>query len=737
MAVKVAGPQYGALALNADGSFAYTPAANWNGTDSFTYKANDGSLESNIVTVTITVNAVNDAPIAANDSYTTERNQPLTVAAPGVLGNDSDIDGGALTAVLVNGPQTGTLALNANGSFTYTPAADFNGTDSFTYKVNDGQSDSNEATVTIGVNATNRPPAAVNDSYTTDEDTVLAVDAANGVLSNDTDADHNSLTAEKLSDPANGTLVFNTDGSFTYTPNANWNGTDTFTYQASDGTASSNVATVTITIRSVNDAPVAQGQSITTTQDTPVSIILIATDIDSNTLTYTVSAPAHGVLSGTAPNLTYTPNAGYSGSDNFTFSANDGTTDSNPAAVRITVTHVNHAPQAAADSYSTAEDTILTVNAAQGLLTNDTDPDGDSLTAVQASSPAHGTLTFYASGAFSYTPDANWYGTDSFTYKVSDSALDSSTATVAITVSAVNDAPVAYSQSVTTTQGTAKAITLTATDVEGSTLTYIILNGPAHGTLSGTAPALTYTSDTGYAGSDSFTFKANDGTLDSNIAAVSITVIGTNHAPVALNDAYSTKANTAVTIVAPGVLGNDTDADGNPLTAVKVSGPSHGTLTLNPNGSFLYTPANGYVGSDSFTYKANDGAVDSNLATVTITITFKFTGFLQPVDNLPVENTVKAGQSIPVKFSLNGNMGLAIFGLGSPSSKQVTCPGSSTPVDAIETTTNSNSGLTYNSVSDQYTYVWKTEKGWAGSCRLLTVAFVDGTSSSALFKFNK
>src|SRR4029453_8801248 len=235
------------------------------------YRANDGTADSNVATVTIAVGAVNDAPVAVNDSYGTSEDTPVTVPAPGVLGNDTDQDGNPLTAVVVSQPSNGTLALNPDGSFTYTPNANFNGTDSFTYRANDGTTDSNVATVTIAVGAVNDAPAAVNDSYSTNEDLALTI-AAPGVLGNDTDQDGNSLTAVVVSQPSNGTLVLNADGSFTYTPNANFNGTDSFTYRANDGTTDSNVATVTIAVGAVNDAPVAVNDSYGTTEDTPLTI---------------------------------------------------------------------------------------------------------------------------------------------------------------------------------------------------------------------------------------------------------------------------------------------------------------------------------------------------------------------------------------------------------------------------------------------------------------------------------
>src|SRR6266540_1400630 len=148
----VSTPANGTVTLNTlDGSFTYTPDANFNGTDSFTYQVNDGTLASNVATVTLTVTPINDAPVAANDSYTTTENTPLTVAAGAILANDTDVDGGALTVSLVSGPANGTVTLNPDGEFTYTPAANFNGTDSFTYTANDGQADSNVATVTLTV----------------------------------------------------------------------------------------------------------------------------------------------------------------------------------------------------------------------------------------------------------------------------------------------------------------------------------------------------------------------------------------------------------------------------------------------------------------------------------------------------------------------------------------------------------------------------------------------------------
>ena len=191
---------------------------------------------------------VNDAPVAANDTATVAEDTVLTVSAPGVLGNDSDIDSTALTAVLVASPSHGTLTLNSNGSFTYTPTANYNGADSFTFKANDGALDSNVATVSITITPVNDVPVAANESYSTPEERALNVGTP-GALGNDTDVDGDSLTAVLVSGPAHGALTLNANGSFTYTPAAAYNGPDSFTYRARDPSgALSNAATVSLTV---------------------------------------------------------------------------------------------------------------------------------------------------------------------------------------------------------------------------------------------------------------------------------------------------------------------------------------------------------------------------------------------------------------------------------------------------------------------------------------------------------
>ena len=361
------------------------------------------------------------------------------------------------------------------------------------------------------VAANNTAPVATAQSVSTAEDTAKAITLAG------TDAENSALTYSIVTQPGSGTLS-GTAPNVTYTPAANFNGTTSFTFKVNDGIVDSAPATVSITVTAVNDAPVANAQSVSTAEDTAKAITLSGSDGEGSALTYTiVTPPASGTLSGTAPNMTYTPAANYNGAASFTFKVNDGTVDSAPATVSITVTAVNDAPVATAQSVSTAEDT------AKAITLSGSDVEGSTLTYTIVTPPANGTLGGTAPN-LTYTPAANYNGAVSFTFKVNDGTVDSSPATVSITVTAVNDPPVASPQTVSTVQDTAKAITLAGTDVEGSLLTYAIVTPPVNGALSGTSPNVTYTPAANYLGSDSFTFRVNDGSNDSAAATVSITV---------------------------------------------------------------------------------------------------------------------------------------------------------------------------------------------------------------------
>ena len=605
------GPANGVVANDGGGAFTYTPNGDFNGSDSFTVVANDGTVDSAPATVAVTVDPVNDVPIASDNALSTDED-----VAGVVVVTATDIDGDPLSFAVASGPANGVVANDGGGAFTYTPNGDFNGSDSFTVVANDGTVDSAPATVAVTVDPVNDVPIASDNALSTDED------VAGVVVVTATDIDGDPLSFAVASGPANGVVANDGGGAFTYTPNGDFNGSDSFTVVANDGTVDSGPATVTITVDPVNDVPIASDNALSTDEDVAGVVVVTAMDVDGDPLSFAVaSGPANGVVANDGGGaFTYTPNGDFNGSDSFTVVANDGTVDSAPATVAVTVDPVNDVPIASDNALSTDEDVAGVV------VVTATDIDGDPLSFAVASGPANGVVANDGGGAFTYTPNGDVNGSDSFTVVANDGTVDSAPATVAVTVDPVNDAPVADAGAATLAEDTAVAIVLTGSDVDGDALTFAVVTGATNGALSGTPPNVIYAPNPNFYGADSFTFTVADASVTSAAATVSIVVIPVNDPPVALDDSYETDQGAPLVVVVenpdgtPGVLGNDTDVDDLSLTAVRVSEPSNGTLVLNADGSFTYTPGPSFNGEDSFTYAADDSSQLSIAATVSITV---------------------------------------------------------------------------------------------------------------------
>ncbi|TWT77000.1 Peptidyl-prolyl cis-trans isomerase A precursor [Posidoniimonas polymericola] len=337
------GPLHGTLDFNSDGSFTYTPDADFAGEDSFTYVGSTGTETTNTARVTIVVNGVQDPPEPVGDSYQVNEDATLTVAAAaGVLSNDADADGDSLTAALVDGPAHGTLSLQPNGSFTYTPAANYFGPDSFTYTASDSQSVSAPVTVSLTVNAVNDPPVTSADQYSVNEDGVLTVAAADGLLKNDADID-SQITAVLKTGPAHGVLSLQPDGSFTYTPSANFFGADSFTYAASDGVAESSSTLVVIDVVGQADPPTANADAFTAPNDaSPQTLDVLANDtsapdgVQGITITAVTQASSGGVVGISNGAISYASASGYVGVETFTYTIQD--TDGLTSTATVTVT---------------------------------------------------------------------------------------------------------------------------------------------------------------------------------------------------------------------------------------------------------------------------------------------------------------------------------------------------------------------------------------------------------------
>jgi VCBS repeat-containing protein len=516
---------HGNLILYADGSFTYLPDENWFGSDSFTYKASDGGLESEPVTVSITITGINDAPLVSSQSVSLLEDSSKVIH---LVATDGDND--PLTWTVSN-PLHGTLS-GSVPDLTYTPSPNFYGSDLFTFRVNDGQVDSNLATVTITVTPVNDPPVAYRDSYIIARNGVLTV-LQPGVLANDTDVEGSLLRAYLISGVEHGTLTFNLNGSFVYVPTPGWSGADGFIYYASDGELNSAPQMVSLNVTSTNTPPLASPDSYSVAEDNVLVVPapgLLANDSDADgnpLLAILKTQPAHGVVTvNLNGSFTYTPNADFNGEDLFYYAAYDGLAYSADQAVTLTITPVNDPPVAQNDAYFMNEDVQLNVDSTVGLLGNDTDVEGDNLTAILVSTPEFGDLVLNVDGSFSYSPDVNFFGEDSFTYQASDGSLGSNTVTVTITVNPVNDPPVADDQTVTAwTNGILLGV-LTASDVDNPNLSFSLTNPPNHGSVEvALNGAFSYLPAVDYIGTDRFFFTVSDGEGGTDTGKVTVTVV--------------------------------------------------------------------------------------------------------------------------------------------------------------------------------------------------------------------
>ena len=686
-------PSHGTVKLtnSGTGAFTYTPASGYTGTDSFTFTAENTLIKatSNPATVNITVSSSSGgsgsggsgsggsgggsgsggnsvAPLASAMTLATYTGTSLS----GVL-TASDAAGNALS-FSVTTPSHGTVKLTdtATGAFTYTPAAGYSGADSFSFKATDTVTglSSASASVSLTVNAlpvsSKAVPLANNANFTTYVNT-----AVSGKLSA-SDAAGNPLAYVLSAPPVHGAVVITgSSGAFVYTPNTGYTGNDSFSFTATDSVTSvtSAVATVALTMDALpppsNPSPVASNASITTYAGVAVSASLSASDAQGNPVTYAIgSSPSHGAISGLNTSTgayTYTPTAGYIGSDSFTFTAADGANLSNTATVTITVGALPPpAPVAANLSLSTYEDVAV-----KGVLPA-SDGAGDALT-YTTPVPAHGIISGFnsATGAFTYTPNSGFVGSDSMTFSVSASNGTSAPATVSISVitnphvanPAVTPTPLASNSSITVYEnGSLSAQQLVAAaGVSGDTLKYTITAAPTHGSMpafnSGTG-VYSYTPTANYSGPDAFSFTVTDTTASPNLTSAPAAVIITVAAPPTATPPQASNASFTLYMGQP--LGGTlvaVDAAGHALSYSAVQ-PSHGSVSVTasaPNaGAFVYTPNAGYVGNDSFTFTALDGISGSASTAATVSLTVRalpITG-VAPLAN-GASLTVYAGQS--------------------------------------------------------------------------------------------
>ncbi len=657
-------PDYGTLTMQSNGNFTYSPNTNFNGSDDFVYEVCDNGNPAlcDQATVNITINAVNDAPVLSDDNVSTPEDIAITIP---ILNNDNDVDGNlnisGLTLNNLPPLSQGVATANTNGTITFTPASNFGGVvNPFTYTICDTGTPlpaiCETATIYIIVTSTNDPPQAINDTNVTSEDNP----AAGNTLTNDIDLDGDnlSLNTAPITAPANGTIVLNTNGSYTYTPNSNFNGLDNFVYEVCDDGSPvlCDQATVTIQIDAVNDPPILQPDNVSTDEDQSLLIQVLSNDndidgsIDVATLTISNPPPSsQGTVNVNANGtLTFVPSMDFYGNVNqFSYTICDNGTPL-PAAcssemVTIFVNSVNDAPVAALDTMTIMEDNIASGN----LLDNDVDLDNNNLATTVITMPGNGNLLLQPSGIFTYTPDVNYNGLDSFTYEVCDDGTPSlcDQALVFIDVLPVNDAPVLLDDNPSTNEDTPVTISILTNDNDpDANLNISTL------TLNGNPPANQGTVQLNANGTIIFTPAANfNGNVDPfsyticddgfplpaacSQAIVRISVVPVNDPPIAYDDTNLTLEDTPIT---GNLLTNDADPiDGNNLeaTITSIVPPDFGVVIIAANGSYTYTPDLDFNGSDDFKYQVCDDGVPALCDEAIVSI------LVSPVNDAPAITT--------------------------------------------------------------------------------------------------
>jgi gliding motility-associated-like protein len=671
----------GLFSVNTSGIVTFSPMANFNGVATINYTVNDnGGLTSNAATITITVNSVNAAPVATDDTITTNEDTSVTL---NVTGNDTDdvsldftsVDLNTATAGQQNTRTTaqGDYSADATGNVTFTPALNFTGSTSITYSVEDGESaTSNVASISISVTPVNDKPVAANDTRITNEDTPATIN----VVSNDTDVDGVVNPASVDLDPsaagiqtshvsAEGTYSVNASGVVTFVPVNNFFGGSTLTYVVSDDQGLiSDPATVTLTVTSVNDPPIAANDITSTDQGVAITFSVVANDLDVdgtvNAGTVDLDQSIAGIqqtrtiASGTytvnaAGVVTFTPVTNFSGTSSITYSVNDNVgTVSNGATISVLVNFVNQKPVANNDAASTTEDTPVTVS----ILANDTDDGSIITTSVDLNmgtfgvqntfTTTEGSYTVNNTGVLTFTPVLNFTGNSTISYTVNDNIGETSNAaTITIIVSPVNDAPSATNDAASTNEDTNVVINVIAndSDPDGSidpasvdllpgTDAIDQTNTVAQGTFTANAAtgAVTFSPTANFNGSASTTYNVRDnGGLKSNTATITVTIVNVNDPPSfdLIENQRVLKNSAEKTITITGITPGPSETE--PLLITATS--QNTTLITHPDvtgggatATLKFKPQANQSGTAEITVKVVDSGLNEFSRTFTITV---------------------------------------------------------------------------------------------------------------------
>ncbi|MEL6464477.1 MAG: tandem-95 repeat protein [Pseudomonadota bacterium] len=510
----------GEVTINPDGTLTFDPNENFNGPTTITYTITDDQGGFDTATVNVTVSAVNDGPVANDDTATVDEDGSVDIP---VLVNDTDVDGDPLRVSEATSPD-GSVTINPNGTLTFEPNENFNGPTTITYTVTDDNGGEDTATVDVTVNPINDAPDALNDAVTTPEDTPITIDA----LLNDTDPDGDDLTLTGASVSADVGTVEVIDNQLVFTPAENFNGDATISYAISDGNGGTDTAEVVVTVTPVNDDPVAVDDTETTDEDVPVIVDLLGndTDVDGDDLTLgTVSVPPEQgtVVDNGDGTVTFSPAPNFNGPATISYEVLDGNGGSDTGEAVVSVGAINDGPVAVDDADTTEEDTPVTVD----VTSNDTDDDGDDLTVISAVvPPEQGEAVINPDNTITFNPAENFNGTATITYTVADGNGGTATADLVIEVTPVNDAPDAVDDADTTPFNTPVIISVldNDSDVDGDPLSVIEATSPNGDVAINADGTLTFTPTDGFEGEAIIDYTITDDNDGFDSAQVTVTV---------------------------------------------------------------------------------------------------------------------------------------------------------------------------------------------------------------------
>ncbi|HHF3106178.1 TPA: tandem-95 repeat protein [Vibrio diabolicus] len=621
---------------NGDGTYTVTPDTDFNGELDLTFDISDGQ-ETISSSIDLTVRPINDAPVPEDKTFEVEEDGTLIFTDADLLTGATDIEGDNLTVegVSYDGGD-GILTDNGNGTYTFAPNENFNGDLNFSFDVSDG-TDTVSANIDVSVTPVDDAPVSGNLAYSVDEDGSIRL-SQEQLLSQASDVEGDALTASNLSVDGNATVTQNDDGSFTITPDADFNGDIDISFDISDGTNTVQ-ATADLTVNPINDLPVPQDQQFSVEEDgtlqfTDADLLAGATDIEGDDLSVTGISyeGTDGVLTDNGDGTySFAPNENFNGDVNFSFDVSDGT-DTVSANVDVSVTPVNDPPVAGSTSYTVHEDNSITISDVQ-LLANSSDLEGDVSIDSVSYSGSDGVLQINGDGTYTFSPNENFNGEVTLDVAVADEEGATDATTAGITVLEVNDPPVAGPTSYTIDEDSVltfseSQVLLNASDVEGDVeLVGISYDGPDGIFTVNDDGTCSFAPNENFNGQVQLdvTIRDEDGAEVDTV--INVNVLPINDAPVSGDLAYSVDEDGAITLSQEQLLSQASDIEGDDLTASDLTVDGNATVTANDDGSFTITPDADFNGDIDIQFNITDGT-DTIQATADLTV--------NPVNDLPV-----------------------------------------------------------------------------------------------------